>query len=144
MVLVVSVCAANSPQHSTDAAAAVAGRADDAQPILRTLSESTKTVEGAEAKYLLAQHLFDSGDADGAEKEVFDYVEKGTPHQYWLARSFVLLADIYHAKGDDFQAVQYLQTLKDSYAAKDDIADKIAQRLDVWNTEATETAADKQ
>lgn len=121
-----------------------AGRADDAQPILRTLSESTKTAEGAEAKYLLAQHLFEAGNTDGAEKEVFDYVEKGTPHQYWLARSFVLLADIYHAKGDDFQAVQYLQTLKESYTAADDIADMIAQRLESWNTEVTETAADKQ
>lgn len=114
------------------------GQEDGAMPTLRMLAESTKTAEGAEAKYLIAQRLFDTADVEAAENEVFDYVEKGTPHQYWLARSFVLLADIYHAKGDDFQAVQYLQTLKDSYAADDDIASLIGQRLGAWSVASTE------
>lgn len=107
----------------------------DAMPVLRQLAESTKTAEGAEAKYLIAQYLYDSNNKDAAENEIFDYIEKGTPHQYWLARSFVLLADIYHAKGDDFQAVQYLQTLKDSYSADDDIDSLIADRLALYNAD---------
>ena len=116
------------------------GKTADAVPIMRDLAESTKTAEGAEAKYLVAQYQFDSSDIESAENEVFDYIEKGTPHQYWLARSFVLLSDIYHAKGDDFQAVQYLQTLKESYAAEDDIAGMISERVSKWNVE-TEAAA---
>lgn len=116
------------------------GKTGDALPILRSLAESTKTVEGAEAKYLVAQYLFDSSDQEAAENEVFDYIEKGTPHQYWLARSFVLLSDIYHAKGDDFQAVQYLQTLQESYVAEDDIAGMIAERLGKWNVDAATEA----
>ena len=107
----------------------------DAIPILKELAESTKTTEGAEAKYLVAQYLYDSNNHEAAENEVFDYIEKGTPHQYWLARSFVLLSDIYHAKGDDFQAVQYLQTLKESYTNSDDIQSMISQRLDAWNAD---------
>lgn len=109
------------------------GKTSAALPILSQLAESTKTVEGAEAKYLIAKDYYDNSNLDAAEKEVFDYVEKGTPHQYWLAKSFVLLADIYHVKGDDFQAVQYLQTLKDSYSADDDIASDIDERMSKWN-----------
>ena len=108
------------------------GRNTDAVPVLRDLSQNTKSAEGAEAKYLLAQGLYDIEDLPGSEKEIFDYIDQGTPHQYWLARSFVLLADIYHARGEDFQAQQYLETLRDSYTADDDIADLIDQRIDQW------------
>ncbi|MCQ2228742.1 MAG: tetratricopeptide repeat protein [Bacteroidales bacterium] len=107
-------------------------RTTEAIPTLRELSENTKSAEGAEAKYLIAQAFFDQNDIENAEKEVFDYVEQGTPHQYWLARSFILLADIYHQKEDDFQARQYLESLSESYSADDDISDMISQRLSAW------------
>lgn len=108
-------------------------RGNEALPILRDLSQNTVSAEGSEAKYLVAQHLYDNKELDSAEKEIFDYIEKGTQHQYWLARSFVLLADIYHTRGDDYQAQQYLETLKESYSAKDDIDDMISQRIDTWH-----------
>ncbi|MBP5364944.1 MAG: tetratricopeptide repeat protein [Bacteroidales bacterium] len=107
-------------------------RAVEATPLLRELAENTKSVEGAEAKYLLAQMYFDNNDLAKAEKEVFNYAENGTPHQYWLARSFILLADVYHAQGDDFQAQQYLETLRESYTGTDDISSMIDKRFSQW------------
>ncbi len=111
-------------------------KSSEALPTLKTLAESTKTTEGAEAKYLVAKYLYDNGKIDEAEAEVLDYVEKGTPHQYWLAKSFILLSDVYHTKGDDFQAVQYLLTLRDSYTAQDDVASDIETRLAAWGDAA--------
>lgn len=108
-------------------------RSVEATPLLRELSENTKSAEGAEAKYLLAQMFFDNNDLANAEKEVFNYAENGTPHQYWLARSFILLAEVYHQQGDDFQAQQYLETLRESYNADDDIASMIDKRFKDWN-----------
>lgn len=105
------------------------GRSAEAQPTLRILAENTRSVEGAEAKYLIAEYLYNANNKDEAEKEIFDYVEHGTPHQYWLARSFVLLSDIYRDKGEYFQAQQYLQLLRDSYTEKDDIENMISDRL---------------
>lgn len=107
-------------------------RTSEAIPTLKLLAENTKSVEGAEAKYLLAQAFYDQNNADAAEREVMDYIENGTPHQYWLARTFILLSDIYHDKGDDFSARQYLESLRENYSASDDIDSMISQRLSAW------------
>ena len=96
---------------------------------LKKLSQDTRTAQGAEAKYLLAQLYYDQNNDKEAEKVLMDFIEDGTPHQYWLARGFVLLADIYIRQGDDFQARQYLTSLQNNYKGEDDIADMIADRL---------------
>lgn len=96
---------------------------------LKRLSSDTRTAHGAEAKYLLAQLYFDNKESDKAEKELMNFIENGTPHQYWLARGFILLADIYIAKQDDFQARQYLVSLQNNYKGNDEIATMIEDRL---------------
>lgn len=96
---------------------------------LQQLAGDTRTVYGAEANYLLAQIYFDGNETDKAEKEVLDFIQKGTPHSYWLARGFILLADIYMKKGDDFQARQYLTSLQNNYKGDNDIAGMIEDRL---------------
>lgn len=100
-----------------------------AEADLQTLSKDVRTVYGAEAKYLLAQIYFDRNESDKAENEVMDFIKKGTSHQYWLARGFILLADIYIKKGDDFQARQYLTSLQNNYKGNDDIPGMIENRL---------------
>jgi TolA-binding protein len=96
---------------------------------LQTISKDTRTVHGAEAKYLLAQLYFNNKENAKAEKELMNFIENGTPHQYWLARGFILLADIYISQNDDFQARQYLTSLQNNYKGTDDIAGMIENRL---------------
>ncbi len=91
------------------------------------MSKDTRTANGAEAKYLVANHLFEIKKDKESENEIMNFIEKGTPHQYWLARAFVLLADIYIY---DFQAKQYLLSLQENYKQKDSIQDLIQERLD--------------
>lgn len=96
---------------------------------LQILAKDTRTLYGAEAKYLLAKQLYDKGDYAAAEKEVLDYIEQSTPHAYWLARSFILLSDVYVAMDKKLDARQYLLSLQQNYHADDDIADMIKERL---------------
>lgn len=96
---------------------------------LKVISKDTRTAHGAEAKYLLAQLYFDGGDNKNAEAVLMNFIENGTPHQYWLARGFILLADIYIRQGDDFQARQYLTSLQNNYKGDDEINAMIEDRL---------------
>lgn len=64
---------------------------------LETLAKDTRTLYGAEAKYLVARQWYEAGDYATAEKEILDFIEQSTPHAYWLARSFILLSDVYVA-----------------------------------------------
>lgn len=96
---------------------------------LKQLSADTRNIYGAESKYLIAQLHFDMGETAEAEKEVLDYIETSTPHAYWLARSFVLLSDVYMKLGRQMEAKQYLLSLQQNYQADDDIAEMIETRL---------------
>ena len=104
-------------------------RNDAAIEDLKQLSSDTRNVYGAEAKYLLAQLYYNTGNYDKTEQEILDYINVSTPHSYWLARSFVLLSDVYVKKEKNIEAKQYLLSLKQSYHANDDIASMVETRL---------------
>lgn len=105
------------------------GNSSQALNDLKALSQDTRTAIGAESKYLLANVYFEQGSLATAEQEVLDFAKKNTPHQYWLARGFILLADIYIQQGKDFQAKQYLLSLQRNYTTQDDIQQMIESRL---------------
>ena len=96
---------------------------------LKEMNIDTRTSIGAEAKFALSEVLFKLNRLNESEKEVLDFAKKGTPHQYWLARSFIVLSDIYIQKGDDFQAKQYLLSLQKNYTVKDDVQEMIIERM---------------
>ena len=116
---------------SARAKAYMAQRAwDEAQTDLRTLSAEVRTAQGAEAKYLLAQSLFEQGLLDESEAEVMSFTRMSTSQQYWLARALILLSDIYARRGETFQARQYLLALQQNYTlGGDDIPVLIAGRM---------------
>lgn len=106
-------------------------RYDQAVADFKVVGENTRTENGAEAKFLLADIYYKQNKLDDAESEIMDFAQKNTPYQYWLARGFVLLSDIYIKRGEDFQAKQYLLSLQKNYtSANDEIQGLIQQRLD--------------
>jgi TolA-binding protein len=105
------------------------GDSNKAVDDLTALSKDTRTEYGAEAKYMLAQLYFDRKDFSRAEKVLTEFIESGTPHQYWLARGFILMSDIYSEKGDKFQARQYLTSLQRNYKGSEEIDRMIEDRL---------------
>ena len=111
------------------------GKSAESMVDWKYLSNDTRNVYGAEAKYLVAQYLFDQGKTQEAEAEVLKYIEVSTPHAYWLARSFVLLSDVYVKLDRQVDAKQYLLSLKQNYQAEDDIAAMIEQRLEKLNAQ---------
>lgn len=106
-------------------------RADkNAMNDLQILAKDTRTLYGAEAKYLVSLQWYNAGDYAAAEKEILDFIDQSTPHAYWLARSFILLSDVYVAMDKKLDARQYLLSLQQNYHADDDIEQMINERLE--------------
>lgn len=94
------------------------------------LANDTRNEYGAEGAFRAAEYLFLQGNISEAETAANNFVKQGTPHAYWLARTFILLSDINKAKGEIFTAEQYLLQLQDSYPGEnDDITTIINEKL---------------
>lgn len=78
------------------------------------LAQNAKGVEGAEAKFLLAQMAYDAGDLDRSEKEIFELIRAYASYDHWKIRGFLLLADVYISRDDFFQARATLQSILDN------------------------------
>lgn len=113
-----------------------------ALPLWRKLSADTKSLEGAEAKYRLCEYYFMNNKLKEAEKEVMDFIEKNTAHQYWLAKSFILLAHVYENQNDLFQAVNTLKSIIENYEIDNDgIMEEANQYLRVLETKESQSNA---
>lgn len=74
---------------------------------------------GAEALYNLAQLAFDINDYTAAENYIFKLSSDYPSYQYWMAKGFILLSDIYVINDNTFQAKQTLQSIIDNYEGND-------------------------
>ncbi len=96
---------------------------------LQVLTLDTQTVYGAQATVRLAQYAYDTKQYNSAELLISNFIDSGTAHTYWLARSFVLLSDVYKAQGRDVEARQTLLSLKSNYTESEEINTMIEERL---------------
>jgi tetratricopeptide (TPR) repeat protein len=105
---------------------------DPAITEFRILALDVKSQEGAEGKYRVAEILYQQNRLDEAEKTIMEYISMGTPHQYWLAKAFILLSDIYIKKDDGFMAKANLQSVIDNYKTNNDgIIEEAREKLSV-------------
>lgn len=105
---------------------------DEAFAIFSRLAVLTTTAEGAESAYMLIQDSFDRGDYDKAENTVYAYASKFGRQSYWMARSYIVLADTFGARGNTVQARATLESIRDGYVASsenDDILALVSERL---------------
>ncbi len=106
------------------------GNADAAVADYQQLAQDTRTAWGAQAVVELAQYAYDTKQYKSAEDILTTFTDAGSAHSYWLARAFVLLADVYAATDRAIEARQYLLSLKSSYTESEDINRMIEERLD--------------
>lgn len=101
---------------------------DDLTPV----ALEVRTARGAEAKYLIAECHYHMKDINSAEEVIMSFTKQQTSHQYWLAKSLILLADINVKRNELFQAKQYLLALQKNYRVQeDDIQTIIEDKLEL-------------
>ncbi len=103
---------------------------DDALRDFRKVATEVTSKEGAESKFRVAELLYKKDKLAESEKIILEFIDQKSPHQYWMARMFLLLADISIKKGDSLQARATLQSLKDYYSVDNDgILDEAKAKL---------------
>lgn len=97
---------------------------------LHRLRENAQSLWGAKSAVTLGQYLLDSGNPEGCITLMEEFTTSGTPHTYWLARGFILLADATEKTGKEYMALEYLRSLQQNYPGDEpDIHDMIARRI---------------
>jgi len=109
------------------------GRIREAESIYMQLAQNPTSLPGSKAVVTLAENKIRVADYESARDSMEEFTETGTPHQYWLARGFVALADAYYGLGEKTLAREYISSLKENYPGKeDDISSMISSRLKKW------------
>lgn len=104
--------------------------------------ELTGGERGAEAKYMLASIQFTQKNYIKAEEMIFELANEFPAHEYWKAKGFIMLADIYGINGNTFQAKQTLQSIIENYPG-DDLREIAGQKLNtILRQEQMEEAND--
>lgn len=94
---------------------------------------------GAEANYYLALLNFQQQKNKEAEKIILNLQNNYASHDYWVAKGFVLLSDVYVQLGNAFQAKVTLQSVLENYKGDDDIIPAAKEKLSQLDSSKTIT-----
>jgi TolA-binding protein len=83
------------------------------------VSDTVNSELSAEAIYGLAKIHFEQDSLADSETRVFELVNQVPSYGYWVAKSLILLSDIYVKKDDFFQAKAVLNTVISNYDGED-------------------------
>ena len=90
--------------------------------------ETAKDEYGAEALYLIAELLRENELYQESTDKLFQLNSKFSIYEYWLGKSFLLIADNYLSMGEDFQAKATLQSVIEN-SPVDEIIDQANMKL---------------
>lgn len=106
------------------------GRKNEAMTEWESLSKDPSNLYGSMASVYLAEAQLASGRSQDAQNTADGLINSNPPFQYWLARGFIVLSDALRSQGNDFEADEYLRSLKSNYPGNEiDIYEMIESRL---------------
>jgi len=119
-----------------------AGALDQAATELATAATAAPNdVNGAEAQYFLAETLFKQKKNDEAKAAALKVNADFSNYALWQGRAFLLVADIYAAEGDNFQARGTLNSIIDNNFPVAEIVEAAKQRLKALGADQPEDPA---
>ena len=82
-------------------------------------ADTSKAEIGAEAKYYMAEINFNKDSLKMAEDQVFELINQTPSYGYWVAKSLILLSDIYVSRNENYQAKASLNGVIENYDGED-------------------------
>jgi tetratricopeptide (TPR) repeat protein len=102
---------------------------NDAIKYYKEVANLNKAEYGAEARYGMAECLFNQGKYADAENAAFETIKKSGSYVMWVTKSYLLLGDIYYRQKDYFNAKATYKSVAENAqieALKEEAAKKLA------------------
>lgn len=117
--------------HFITAKSAMAiGNTDAARKSFILVRDLVQDERAAESQFNLALMLYHDSKYEEAENQTFALINEYASFDYWVARGFILLSDIYVGMNNFFQAKQTLQSIIDNYPGED-LRSEAAMKLEL-------------
>jgi tetratricopeptide (TPR) repeat protein len=94
--------------------------------------------DAAEARYLMAEIHYKGRNLTRAEAACETAIQQNSAYPYWVAKTMLLLADVYADMGDLFNARAVLAGLVEGYQGDQALIDEAERKLEVYNRQAQE------
>ena len=114
-------------------------KCESALQYFRAAAGLTKSAYGAEARYQIANCLFEENQLKDAEKAAFEVINKSGSYEEWVTKSYLLLGDIYFAEKDYFNAKATYQSIVEN-AKMEDLRLQAQQKLAQVTAEENKTS----
>ncbi len=92
-------------------------------------SDISDNSQGAEANYMVSELLFKMAKVDEAEEQAFKTAEASGNYPYWVAKSVLLLGEIYTSKKDFINATAAYESLIENFQSEQDIVKQAEEKL---------------
>lgn len=117
---------------------------DDAFGAYKDLADNHSSIEAAEARYQMAYIRFSQENYSEAENEVFAMVNAKPIYDDWLAKSFILLANVYIQMDDLFQAKATLESVIENHEGEELVQEAKEKYDQILAMEAKENEGNEQ
>ncbi|MCB0514829.1 MAG: tetratricopeptide repeat protein [Chitinophagales bacterium] len=102
---------------------------NEARTYFEKTAQLTDNEMGAEARYHIAKIYYRQAELDKAKTACFK-VDRETPSQTkWVAKSFIVLAQVYESKGELYQAKATLKSIIDNYSGDEEVLSEARTNL---------------
>jgi TolA-binding protein len=94
--------------------------------------KETKNAMAAESKYQIANIQFQKKEYKKAKKTAFELSDNFSSYESWVAKGFLIVAEVYWLEKDRFQAKATLQSIIENYEPNDAIKQAAIDRMKQW------------
>lgn len=102
----------------------------------KTVVDLGKSEYAAEARFKIADILFNQNKLAESEKAAFDLINKAGSYEFWITKAYILLGDIYFKQKDYFNAEATLKSVVEN-ASIESLKKEAQQKLDKVIAEKT-------
>jgi len=109
-------------------------------PYYKQVTELSTNNQSAEASYTLSKIYYDNKQYTEAEVQAFETTKNAAPYPFWVAKSLILIGDIYQNKDDNINASAAYESVIENFKENNEIIQEATEKLDALNEKIEENS----